>query len=148
MIPIRVASIADLHDVTALLAAQLAEHEIGVAFDELRQAVAGVVLRPDRGAVLVAGEAGASVGVACLAFTWTLEHGGLVAWLEELYVRPNERERGVGARLLAAALDHARAAGCRAVDLEVQSDHARAEHLYARAGFSPLPRRRWALRLK
>src|SRR5579872_5729184 len=47
------------------------------------------------------------VGLAYLAYTWTLEHGGQSAWLDELYVVPGERSRGVGTALLRAALDHA-----------------------------------------
>jgi ribosomal protein S18 acetylase RimI-like enzyme len=45
--------------------------------------------------------------------------------------------------MLAAVIDGARAAGCAAIDLEVDRDHARAAHLYARSGFTSLPRARW-----
>jgi len=37
--------------------------------------------------------------------------------------------------------------GCLAIDLEVDSDHARAERLYQREGFVGLARRRLAKRL-
>ncbi|HLK36072.1 MAG TPA: GNAT family N-acetyltransferase, partial [Polyangiaceae bacterium] len=87
------------------------------------------------------------VGLAYLAYTWTLEHGGQSAWLDELYVVPGERSRGVGTALLRAALDHAARRGCRAVDLEVEAAHARAARLYAREGFRPHHRARWYRRL-
>jgi ribosomal protein S18 acetylase RimI-like enzyme len=52
----------------------------------------------------------------------------------------------VGASLLRAALALAAADGCCGIDLEVDEGHAAAAHLYARAGFVALPRRRWQLR--
>jgi uncharacterized protein YaiI (UPF0178 family)/GNAT superfamily N-acetyltransferase len=91
--------------------------------------------------------AGEAVGVAYVARTWTLEHGGPTAWLEELYVEAAHRNRGIGGALLDGVLAAARERGCAAVDLEVERDHARAENLYRRAGFSPLARSRWVRRL-
>jgi GNAT superfamily N-acetyltransferase len=84
------------------------------------------------------------IGIAVLAYTWTLEHGGRVAWLDELFVDAAHRGRGVGLAMLRRALEVAAAAGCRAVDLEVDADHERAEHLYEREGFRLLSRHRWA----
>jgi GNAT superfamily N-acetyltransferase len=73
----------------------------------------------------------------------SVPRGGRSAWLEELYVVPDERNRGVGAAMLAAVLEEVAAAGAAAVDLEVEALHARAAHLYQRAGFAPLARARW-----
>src|SRR5215472_1088667 len=102
----------------------------------------------DRGALLLALEGDERVGLAALSYTWTLEHGGLVAWLDELYVLPRCRGRGLGTALLHAAQNVAKMAGCAALELEVEATHRRAENLYQRAGFEPLPRARWALRLE
>jgi GNAT superfamily N-acetyltransferase len=87
------------------------------------------------------------VGLAYLSFQWTLERGGWVMWLEELYVLPALRALGIGTALLRAALDVARARSCRAVELEVETSHTRAANLYARAGFRPLDRVHWTLSL-
>ena len=140
---IEAASAGTLDAVLALLGAQYAEHAIDLPEGALRDATRVLVGEPHRGAIFLACDP-APVGVAVLALTWTLEHGGLVAWLDELYVVPAHRGRGVGEALLQRALEHARGAGCRAVELEVDAGHARAEHLYVRAGFAPLPRTRWS----
>jgi GNAT superfamily N-acetyltransferase len=79
--------------------------------------------------------------------TRRLEHGGLVAWLDELFVLPEHRGRGIGRALLRRALEVANEKGCRALDLEVDFEHAQAERLYRREGFVSLPRGRWARRL-
>jgi len=138
---------AELPALVALLVTQLREHHNALAEQELASAAAGLHQRPQRGQFLVALEAGTMVGFAALSFLWTLERGGRAAWLDELYVVPERRGRGIGAALLAAAVEFARVAGALAVDLEIDADHARAASLYERSGFAALPRTRWALTL-
>jgi hypothetical protein len=102
-----------------------------------------ILERPQRGRLVVAERDGTIVGFAALSFVWPLEHAGRSAWLEELYVTPPHRERGIGTLLLRSACRYAAADGAVAIDLEVEADHARAAHLYAREGFRPLTRARW-----
>ena len=141
------ATVADKPYVVGLLASQLHEHQIDVAHATLAREVDGILEVAERGTLLLAIMAGKPVGVAYLAYTWTLEHGGKVGWLEELYVEPEHRERGIGSALLTAVCDRARAEGCGAVDLEVDANHERAAHLYERRGFRRLARTRFVLRL-
>jgi len=97
--------------------------------------------------VLLAKEAGRSVGIALNVYTWTVEQCGEIAWLEELYVVPDRREAGIGAKLLRHAIEAARDRGCLSIDLEVDAGHARAANLYRRAAFRPLDRKHWTLPL-
>lgn len=131
-----------------LLQAQFDEHQILLSPDRLDAAVSGMIENRERGTMLLAHEDAQPVGLAALSYTWTLEHGGLVAWLDELYVLPPCRGRGLGTALLHAAQNIAKSAGCAALELEVEATHRRAENLYQRAGFEPLPRARWALCLE
>jgi GNAT superfamily N-acetyltransferase len=133
----------DADAVVALLAAQLEEHAIPLAPKLLVEAVHGALEDDGRALILVARVDDQPVGLAYLSFQWTLERGGRVLWLEELYVLPELRGRGIGAQLLRATLDVARARACLAVELEVEASHARASNLYARAGFRPLDRVHW-----
>jgi GNAT superfamily N-acetyltransferase len=133
--------------VIALLTAQLEEHAIPLAPELLAAAVTGALVDDGRALILVARDEGTPVGVAYLSFQWTLERGGNVLWVEELYVLPDHRGQGIGTQLLRAALDVARARGCLAVELEVEASHSRAANLSARAGFRPLDRVHWTLPL-
>jgi GNAT superfamily N-acetyltransferase len=142
-IVIRPATVADHEVVMNLLRAQLYEHAIEIQTPELAAAIAGVLERPARGTLWLATLQEIPIGVAYLSFTWTLEHGGKTAWLEELYVVPTHRGKGIGRALHTAVCDHAAAQGCAAVDLEVDAAHQRAAHLYAREGFHRLDRTRW-----
>lgn len=58
-----------------------------------------------------------------------------VASLASIAVAPHHRHRGLGRRLVRAALGLARAAGSRWLALEVDADNAAAVRLYRREGF-------------
>jgi ribosomal protein S18 acetylase RimI-like enzyme len=126
-----------------LLIAQMREHRIDRQREELLQVVTGILADKQRGFLLLARAGAEVVGIAYLATIWSVEHGGRSGWLEELYVIPEYRERGIGQALLTAVMERARELGLVAVDLEVDVEHQRAEALYARFGFRSLPRSRW-----
>ncbi len=134
---------ADAAILRELLTAQLREHDIPTDGEQLVRAIDGVLHDPSRGFLLLARHGGEALGVAYVSFIWSIEHGGQSAWLDELYVIPAERGRGIGKLLLDAVIAGVRAAGALAIDLEVEADHARAENLYAREGFQKRTRQRW-----
>ena len=142
-VAVRRATAAELSAVIALLLAQLREHGSTLAEDEIAAAATALFEQPERGRFLVAVDGGAVIGMAALTSVWSLERGGVAVWLDELYVRPERRGRGIGQALLELSLASAREMGARAIELEVDREHARAENLYRRAGFDVLPRRRW-----
>lgn len=55
--------------------------------------------------------------------------------LNDLFVAPEARCRGVGEALLAAACDHARSAGATRMTLSTAVDNSAAHALYVRAGW-------------
>lgn len=57
------------------------------------------------------------------------------AHINNLAVRPELRGRGLGARLLEAAIDEARMLGATILTLEVRQSNVPAQRLYERAGF-------------
>lgn len=126
-----------------LLTRQLAEHDLPADGARVERAVTGILEDQGRGFLLVARVESVAVGVAYVAHHWSLEHGGPSCWLEELYVLPQWRCRGIGSALVRTALERAHAQGCLVMDLEVTADHARAAQLYEREGFRFLRRDRW-----
>lgn len=80
-------------------------------------------------------ENGTAVGYGLLALTHSQEAGGLVCWLEELYIVPALRGRGIGGAFLDFIKREVRAARYR---LEVEPDNVRVKALYEKNGFSPL----------
>jgi len=125
-----------------LLEAQYREHEIKMGGARLRRALR--LLLPRAGAVLLASDGKVAAGAAVLSYAVALEHGGRVAWLDELYVTPQRRGQGLGRALLQAAFFCARKSGCRTMELEVVRGHDRAARLYLRESFHRLPRTRFS----
>ena len=76
-----------------------------------------------------------AVGYGILCCGFSLEYGGRDAFVDELYVRPGWRDRGIGNRLLDAMEECCRARGVAAIHLEVDHDNPDGKRLYARRGF-------------
>ena len=92
---------------------------------------------PHRGRAVACELAGAVVGYALLIGYWSNELGGEVTVIDELYVAPGGRGRGLGTSLIAEVSGgrHCPAPPV-ALMLEVTPDNARAQALYARLGFA------------
>ena len=89
------------------------------------------------GAVWLIGPRRAPVGYVVICFGWSVEFGGLDAIIDELYIRPGVRGRGVATEALIALPRALSEGGLRAVHLEVDRDNEAAIKLYRRAGFAP-----------
>jgi ribosomal protein S18 acetylase RimI-like enzyme len=127
-----------------LLEAQLREHGITRSRDDLRAVAQTVIADRRYGFMLVArAPDGRPIGVAYASSLLSLEHGGVSGWIEELYVLPQWRGRGIGSCLIAKVVARAKESGWRALDLEVESSHQRAISLYARHQFQPQSRSRF-----
>lgn len=81
-------------------------------------------------------DAGAAAGYALLSRGFSPEVGGSILWLEELYLRPAFRGRGLGTEFFRYLETHHPASRYR---LEVEPDNLRAKALYRRLGYVPLP---------
>ncbi len=90
---------------------------------------------PKLGAAWIATADGDAVGYLLLVFVFSLEHGGLTAEIDELYVRDSCRGAGIGRRLLEAAEVACRDAACFNISLQVGSRNAAAREFYLRRGF-------------
>lgn len=76
------------------------------------------------------------MGVLVLAFRPSVSLGGLFASVEDLYVEPGARNRGVGRALLEAVEDRCRERGVSYA--EVQTDR-KAAGLYRKLGYEDQP---------
>jgi len=73
-------------------------------------------------------------GYIVMCFDYSLEYGGRGAWVDEFFVRPSHRGRGIGSQVLDLFLEQAKAVGVTTVHLEVNHDNPAIE-LYRRKGF-------------
>lgn len=96
-----------------------------------------LLARPELGAVWLAQSGGEVAGHVVLTVRHAMEYGGLSAYIDDLFVRPAWRRHGVGRALLAELFRDCRARGCKAVQVEVGADNARALRLYGTFGLRP-----------
>ena len=81
-------------------------------------------------------EAGQCVGYAVLGLGFGIEYGGADAFVDDLYLVPEARGRGLGSAVLALLEAEARALGLAALFLVVDPENQPARRLYDRAGFA------------
>lgn len=77
----------------------------------------------------------ALVGYIVLTFGFSLEYGGRDAFVDEFFVEPRARGRGLGRGALSFALSEASRLGVHAVHLEVERINCSAHALYHSVGF-------------
>lgn len=113
-------------------------HEVGAPYDDVhRQDVVLPLLEGSpHGAIWVMGPIRAPMGYVIVTFEWSLAHGGLVGWVREIYTRPNVRNRGIGTETLHAVAVALRAAGVKALHVDLQQGDNVQASFWRRAGFA------------
>ncbi len=77
---------------------------------------------------------GTAAGYAAIAVTFTTEGGGKTLWLDELYVKPSFRGKGLGRELIEFLKTDG---SVRRIRLEITPENEKAKRLYISEGFSP-----------
>lgn len=93
-------------------------------------------LLPRDDVIVLLAESPEPVGFAYLTLRPTPYGDGPLAQLEELYVRPELRDHGIGTRLLLAALDEVRERGAIEMHINVDEVDVDTRRFYERHGFS------------
>ena len=76
------------------------------------------------------------IGYGLVYFRHSIDHGGRIAVLDDLWITTDRRGQGQGALLLRTICEDLRAMGARAVILEVDPENEVALALYSRFGFT------------
>jgi ribosomal protein S18 acetylase RimI-like enzyme len=131
---VRKASPGDASEIARLL------HDFQGEFDEPSPGIETLteryreLIRKREMIVLLIGEG--PDGFAQLRFRPWVYSAGLCCYLEELYVAPALRGKGLGRALLEAAMDAARAEGAEQMELGTAESDTAARALYESAGFT------------
>ncbi len=109
--------------------------------EKARTALEPFLADPALGRAWLFRDGGAPVGYFVLTLGWSLEYGGRDAFVDELFVSPSHRGRGLGRRALEVIDEACRELGVRALHLEVEKDNVAAVELYRQRGFEDHDRR-------
>ncbi|MGN6274560.1 MAG: GNAT family N-acetyltransferase [Solirubrobacterales bacterium] len=133
-IPVRQATAEDAAAIARLL------HDFNTEFSEPTPGAEALteharrLLEDGEMAVLLAGEG--PDGLSLLRFRLSVWTGEPEAHLQELYVVPDLRGRGIGRALMEATIEFARAAGATNLDLNTGETDTAARALYESMGFT------------
>jgi len=122
--------------VDALVAAFHAEHGITLSAEDRRAALTPLLEGIPHGAVYLIGPPRAPIGYVIVTFGWSIEFGGMDGFIDEIYVRPGVRGRGIASEVLLTLPRTLAAAGMKAIHLEVDANNQNARRLYKRSGFA------------
>jgi len=95
-----------------------------------------VIENPELGSILVAEEEGELMGVTTLSYPTAIRCGGLYACIEENIVDERCRGKGVGGKLLRAAIAEAASRGCD--EIQVNNPSEMGYPMYIRHGLKDL----------
>jgi ribosomal protein S18 acetylase RimI-like enzyme len=118
-----------------LIAAFHAEASIERSDEQRTTALLPLLKGSPHGAAWLFGPAKAPTGYTIITFGWSLEMGGLDAFIDELYIRPNVRKRGIASEVLMAISSSLACADVKALHSEIDVSNDATQRLYARAHF-------------
>jgi GNAT superfamily N-acetyltransferase len=133
---IRFASPDDAAAIAALVE-RYWEFESIEGFDRLRVAtlLAQLIPEPQRGACWVAEADGRLAGYLLAVFVFSLEHGGLMAEIDEVFVSDEFRSAGLGSLLVTRAERDLAQRGIVRLQLQLGVHNEGARRFYKRHGF-------------
>lgn len=134
---IRPARAADLPELAGLVGRYWAFEAIpGFDPPRIRALLERLLAEPERGRAWLARSDAEPVGYLLGVYVLSFEHQGLTAEIDELFVLPEQRSRGIGAALLKDALAAFGSAGCTRVQLQLARGNEAARRFYHRHGFA------------
>lgn len=136
MTQIRKATVDDVPALTRMVAAYWEFDDIP-GFDAVRvaQQLRRLLSQPALGAGWIAFQGGVPVGYLLGVYVFSLEHFGLTAEIDELFVSPDARDAGLGSQLITLAQAEFARAGCTNVFLQLSRQNETARRFYRRHGF-------------
>lgn len=112
--------------------------EFGLDLDDAHREAATLPLLQGspHGAIWLIGPVRAPVGYVVVCFGWSIELGGLDGFVDEFFIRPSVRNRGIGAEAISALSAELAKTGMSALHLEVDRQDTRAQRFYERMGYT------------
>ncbi|HWE26222.1 MAG TPA: GNAT family N-acetyltransferase [Myxococcales bacterium] len=144
---IRRANDADRGVARRLLTEQLIEHDLPAEPERIDRGLDRALAPHGCAWLWLAGRGGDPEAILLGNEIVSVEHGGTALWIEELYVVPSARRKGIARALLTRIAGEARRRGIRAIELEVVPMQNAALALYRSLGFHEVHRKRWSLGL-
>lgn len=133
-IEIRPAREDEIEALLPLMRAYCAFYETSPSDGGIRNMLATLIADSSQGAVFIARDNGRAVGVATLDWKWSSLKGARMGYLEDLFVEPEARGRGIADALIEICAQRCRELGMPAMQWATAPDNHRAQQVYGRTG--------------
>jgi len=139
MTALHLAGPADVERLLPMIAAFHEETGISQKPETRAEALMPLLEGSPYGAAYLVGPARAPIGYVVISFGWSLEMGGMDGVLDEIYIRPGVRGRGIGSEVLQNLPKALAGAGLKALHLEARRDDPKIDGFYRRNKFEGRP---------
>jgi GNAT superfamily N-acetyltransferase len=133
---VRAAQLSDVAMLATLMIEVYAEAKLPLDREPAQRTFEQLIRSPERGCVWILESDAGVAGFVVLTLAYAMEYGGLRGFVDDFFVRPQFRKRGLGTAALAMVKTHCLATGVRALFVQTGSDNGPAQRVYKRAGFT------------
>jgi len=131
-VEIRPARADEIEEMLPLIRAYCEFYETEPNDDGLRRMFETLINDPSQGAVFIARDGGSAVAFATLDWKWSSLKAARIGYLEDLFVDPEARGRGIADALIEVCADRCRELGMPAMQWLTAPDNHRAQRVYDR----------------
>jgi GNAT superfamily N-acetyltransferase len=124
----------EIEELLPLIRAYCEFYETEPNDEGLRKMFETLISDPSQGAVFIARDGGTAVGFATLDWKWSSLKAARIGYLEDLFVDPETRGRGIADALIEVCADRCREHGMPAMEWLTAPDNHRAQKVYERTG--------------
>jgi GNAT superfamily N-acetyltransferase len=133
-VEVRPAHTDEIEEMLPLIRAYCEFYETEPDDEGLRSMFETLINEPSEGAVFIARDGGKAVGFATLDWKWSSLKAARIGYLEDLFVDPEARGRGIADALIEVCAARCRELGMPAMEWLTAPDNHRAQKVYDRTG--------------
>ena len=133
-VEVRPARTDEIEEMLPLIRAYCEFYETEPDDEGLRSMFETLINEPSQGAVFIARDGGKAAGFATLDWKWSSLKAARIGYLEDLFVDPEARGRGIADGLIEVCAARCRELGMPAMEWLTAPDNHRAQKVYDRTG--------------
>jgi GNAT superfamily N-acetyltransferase len=133
-VEVRPARTDEIEEMLPLIRAYCEFYETEPDDEGLRSMFETLINEPSQGAIFIARDGGKAVGFATLDWKWSSLKAARIGYLEDLFVDPQARGRGIADALIEVCAARCRELGMPAMEWLTAPDNHRAQKVYDRTG--------------
>jgi GNAT superfamily N-acetyltransferase len=133
-VEIRPARTEEIAEMMPLIRAYCEFYDTEPNDEGIRKMFETLITDPSQGAVFIARAEGEAVGFATLDWKWSSLKGAKIGYLEDLFVDPGARGKGIADALIEVCAGRCRELGMPAMSWQTAPDNRRAQQVYNRTG--------------